>query len=55
MKKIIVGIAILFTTHNTNAQLKVTTKSFDLESVKKNKGWNLFQDLLTKVEIPLLN
>ncbi len=42
MKKTFINGAFMLLSLAASAQLKVTVKSFDLESINKNKGWNLY-------------
>ncbi len=41
MKKAFISGAFMVCTLVASAQLKITTKLFDLENINKNKGWNL--------------
>jgi hypothetical protein len=42
MKRLIFCSMLLLGSYGSFAQLKVNVKTFDLESIKKNNGWNLF-------------
>jgi hypothetical protein len=42
MKKIVTVLCMALFSLNVMAQLKVTTKTFDLESIKKHQGWQLY-------------
>lgn len=43
MKKTVLVLAALVTQHWLYAQVEVTTKGFELESVKKHKGWSIIE------------
>jgi hypothetical protein len=42
MKKVFISGVFMASVLVISAQLKVSTKSFDLESINRNKGWNLY-------------